>query len=287
MYNLSRKTKLSLSISILTGLLFISISQTHEYFTNTSTEAPIHLHFHKHNQIALSACEGTLYPDLCVSTVASFPDLTSKSLPQIISSTVSHTLKEVKASSTNCSVIERSLAGNDSVQKRALDDCLELLDDTIAELNDVVFDLSSKKSASRNFHDLQTLLSAAITNQYTCVDGFNFATGNKYVRGHIQDRILTISNHVSNILVMVNKIKMKAEDVRTRKLSSSAASEVFPEYGRVKKGFPTWVSSKDRRMLQSAVNETKYDLVVAKDGTGNFTTVGEAVEAAPNNSDTR
>ena len=119
------------------------------------------------------------------------------------------------------------------------------------------------------------------------MDGFDFATGNKYVRGYIQDRILTISNHVSNILVMVNKIKMKAEDVRTRKLSAAAASEVFPEYGRVKKGFPTWVSSKDRRMLQSAVNETKYDLVVAKDGTGNFTTVGEAVEAAPNNSDTR
>ncbi|EXB33529.1 putative pectinesterase/pectinesterase inhibitor 39 [Morus notabilis] len=194
---------------------------------------------------------------------------------------LSHTLKEVKASSTNCTNIERNLRSSDPVQKRALDDCLELLDDTIAELNDVVFDLSSRKSASKHFHDLQTLLSGAMTNQYTCVDGFDFAKG-KYVRSNIQERLLTISNHVSNILVMVNKIK--SEHKATNRPTSS---EVFPEYGRVKNGFPTWVSSKDRRMLQSTVNATKFDLVVAKDGTGNFTTIGEAVAAAPNNSETR
>lgn len=34
-------------------------------------------------------------------------------------------------------------------------------------------------------------------------------------------------------------------------------------------------------------NETKYDLVVAKDGSGNFTTIGDAVVAAPNMSKTR
>ncbi|XP_024026235.1 pectinesterase [Morus notabilis] len=120
-----------------------------------------------------------------------------------------------------------------------------------------------------------------MTNQYTCVDGFDFAKG-KYVRSNIQERLLTISNHVSNILVMVNKIK--SEHKATNRPTSS---EVFPEYGRVKNGFPTWVSSKDRRMLQSTVNATKFDLVVAKDGTGNFTTIGEAVAAAPNNSETR
>jgi len=64
-------------------------------------------------------------------------------------------------------------------------------------------------------------------------------------------------------------------------------NEVFPEYGKMKDGFPSWVSPNDRKLLQAAVNETKFDLVVAKDGSGNFTTIGAAVAAAPNSSATR
>jgi pectinesterase len=58
-------------------------------------------------------------------------------------------------------------------------------------------------------------------------------------------------------------------------------------YGRVRRGFPSWVSAADRRRLQQQVVPVAPDLVVAKDGSGNFTTVGEAVAAAPNNSETR
>lgn len=81
---------------------------------------------------------------------------------------------------------------------------------------------------------------------------------------------------MSNSLVMLQKIP-----------GVHRKPEVFPGYGRVKGGFPTWVSSKDRKLLQASVNETKFDLIVARDGTGNFTTISEAVAAAPNNSDTR
>lgn len=68
---------------------------------------------------------------------------------------------------------------------------------------------------------------------------------------------------------------------------NSNNKEEFEEYGEVKGGFPTWLSGKERRLLQAAVNETKYNLVVAKDGSGNFKTIGEAVAAAPNSSATR
>ncbi|KAF7823783.1 pectinesterase-like [Senna tora] len=40
-------------------------------------------------------------------------------------------------------------------------------------------------------------------------------------------------------------------------------------------------------ILMASFNETRFDFVVAKDGTGNFTTIGEAVAAAPNSSTTR
>ncbi|KAM7527035.1 hypothetical protein LguiB_030445 [Lonicera macranthoides] len=69
--------------------------------------------------------------------------------------------------------------------------------------------------------------------------------------------------------------------------SNKSEREEFEEYGEVKGGFPTWLSGKERKLLQAAVNETTYNLVVAKDGSGNFRTIGEAVAAAPNSSATR
>lgn len=59
--------------------------------------------------------------------------------------------------------------------------------------------------------------------------------------------------------------------------------------------FPDWVSKKDRRFLQDAGdgydNDGEYDpseiLVVAADGSGNFTTINEAISFAPNMSNDR
>ncbi|KAF5937334.1 hypothetical protein HYC85_024840 [Camellia sinensis] len=231
-----------------------------------------------HTQIANTTCDGTLYPDLCVSTISTFPDLLLKSLPQIIAATVNHSVTEVRASESNCSGILRTIPELAPLDKQALDDCIELLDNTIAELKTVIADLSANKTTSKHFRDLQTLLSGAMTNQYTCLDGFAYSKGN--VRPYIEDRLDKISHHVSNALAMLRKIP-------AANAAAHGGGEVFPEYGKVRGGFPTWVSRKDRRLLQAAVNQTRYNLVVAKDGSGNFTTIGEAVAAAPNSSETR
>ncbi|GMY16965.1 pectinesterase 3-like [Fagus crenata] len=277
MYNLKKRTKPLLTllpISAIALVLLLSSITPLKKSPNITTNIS-HLHLHKHIQVAHSTCQGTLYPELCVSTLSSFPDLASKSLQQIISATVNHTVIEVKSSSANCIGIRKNLRNSDPLQKRALDDCLELFENTIAELKTTISDLSSKKSTSKHYDDLRTLFSAAMTNQYTCLDGF--ANGKANVRDIIKYNLYNISQHVSNSLVILNKIP----GVNTSK------SEVTHEFGNMKSGFPSWVSRKDRRLLQSSVKVTNYNLVVAKDGTGNFTTIGEAVAAAPNSSTTR
>lgn len=134
-------------------------------------------------------------------------------------------------------------------------------------------DLSSEKSSpAKHYNHLRTLLSAAMTNQYTCLEGFDSSneTG-KALKDEMESRLRTTCKHVSNALVMLKKIP-----------------GVVDEYGPMKNGFPTWVGSKARKLLQtSSANQTKYNLVVAKDGTGNFTTITDAVAAAPNSSATR
>ncbi|BAT95745.1 hypothetical protein LR48_Vigan10g027800 [Vigna angularis] len=260
-------------LTVLSALLFFA---TH--LTNTPTRATQkHLHFQKHIQVAQSTCQGTLYPELCVSTLATFPDLTSKSLPQLISSVVNHTIYEVKSSFYNCSSLKKKIRNLNPLDQRALDDCLKLFEDTNLELKATIDDLSKSTIGSKRHHDLQTLLSGAMTNLYTCLDGFAYSKGR--VRDRIEKKLLEISHHMSNSLAMLKKVP------EVKKTTSK--SEVFPEYGKMKKGFPSWVSPNDRKLLQASVDETKFDLVVAKDGTGNFTTIGEALAVAPNSSTTR
>lgn len=275
-----RRTRLLLALlpsSAIFLLLFVLsvVSVTTLKKNPKTTDAP-HLRVHKHFQVAHSACEGTLYPELCVSTLLSVPDLASKRVPELISVTINRTLSELGASSSNCSSIGQSYPNFNILEKRAINDCLELFHDTIVELKSALNDLSPKKSPSRHYHDLQTLFSGAMTNQYTCLDGFAYSDGN--VRDVIKSSLYNISRHVSNSLVMLKKIPGD---------NMSSKYEVFPEYGRIKRGFPTWLSLNDRKLLQKSVNLTKFDLIVAKDGSGNFTTITEAVEAAPNKSNTR
>uniref|UniRef100_A0A1S3XAY4 Probable pectinesterase/pectinesterase inhibitor 39 n=1 Tax=Nicotiana tabacum TaxID=4097 RepID=A0A1S3XAY4_TOBAC len=184
---------------------------------------------------------------------------------------------KVRASAHNCSDLRRHVPKLEPIEKRALQDCVELLGETIAELRTALTDLSPKKSASKHYNDIQTLLSAAMTNEDTCLDGLFYSTKNNLTR-YVEDNLHTIAHHVSNSLAMLNKIK---------RTSVSSSEEVFPEYGAMKNGFPKWLKRRERALLQVPVNETKFDLAVAKDGSGNFTTINEALSAASNSTNTR
>nr|DAD21817.1 TPA_asm: hypothetical protein HUJ06_023280 [Nelumbo nucifera] len=140
----------------------------------------------------------------------------------------------------------------DPLQEMALDDCLELLDETVADLKSALSSLSPKNSPSRHYNDLGTLLSAAMIYQYTCLDGFAHSKGN--VREEIKQGLYNISHSVSNFLATLKKIP---------KSNRSSKPEVFPEYGRMVGGSPRWVSPRDRKRLQASTNTTKFDMVVA------------------------
>ena len=49
------------------------------------------------------------------------------------------------------------------------------------------------------------------------------------------------------------------------------------------KGVPTWMNSNERRMLKGAAagEKPKPNVVVAKDGSGEFKTINEALAAMP------
>ncbi|XP_041997528.1 probable pectinesterase/pectinesterase inhibitor 32 [Salvia splendens] len=109
--------------------------------------------------------------------------------------------------------------------------------------------------------DVKTLLSGALTNHYTCIEGFDGTNG--VVKSLVSGSLDHVTALVLNLLSMVKSNSGRGG----RRLTSSDQ-------------FPHGIKSHDRKLLQSASGATA-DAVVAADGTGNFSSVAEAVRAAP------
>ncbi|KAF5191183.1 Pectinesterase/pectinesterase inhibitor PPE8B [Thalictrum thalictroides] len=145
-------------------------------------------------------------------------------------------------------------------KSNAISDCIKLLNDTMD-------DLSMSQSVIQNLHgeyygtgnrnaDLKTWLSAAIENQYTCIEGFQGVQGLDKIK--FINNLKSITLQISNILGMVSDVS-------------------FVETKGDNGNFQTRQWSSEKCLVSTFV-------VVAKDGSGNFTSIRDAVLSAPSKS---
>lgn len=161
-------------------------------------------------------------------------------------------------------------------ERNALRDCLEMLDQTLYELGQAIDDLHGLRVSYGN---LKTLVSAAMTNQNTCIDGFFEleeldSENQKGLKDHLQGLLSPISESMSNCLAM---IRNQEQILNSQKRVSSSATKKSS-----KKRFPKWMLPGDRNLMQRIVPRIRADIVVAADGSGHYETIGEALKMAPN-----
>lgn len=225
-----------------------------------------------------SVCSVTLYPDVCVSTLLAHPESrkagSSKELATIVVKVTLYELKNLSAS-LSYEIGRQPITGQSS--QSAVYDCLELFGYSLRQLSDSLGSLESSEWTKQEADNVLTWLSASLTNQDTCIEGVN---GNNYGNPLLPDgALLKISKLLSNSLAMVNNIS----PARTgrRLLIDPIASELFS----VDDGFPSWLSPADRRLLHEVLpGGIQANAVVAKDGSGNYKTITEAINAAPSKS---
>lgn len=239
---------------------------------------------HHINAQFITSCKQTPYPSVCAHHMSNSPlntqddqtdGLTFHDL--VVSSTMDQAMYLHRLVSTV--KLRRSLHKHAT---SALIDCLELYEDTIDQLN------HSRRSYGQEFsaHDRQTSLSATIANQDTCRNGFKdfnlTSSYSKYFPIHIH-RNLTKS--LSNSLA-VSKAAAEAEAVAEKHPATA-----FTKFSKQRGGggrrlmfsdekFPSWLPLSDRKLLEDSETTTKADLVVAKDGSGHYTSIQQAVNAA-------
>ncbi|KAF8389980.1 hypothetical protein HHK36_024500 [Tetracentron sinense] len=215
----------------------------------------------------VSSCSQTPYPEICNSFISTNPlatlEETKLGFRDVALGVTMH-----QAERAYQLVSAMDLSSFDERAKLAWTDCLELFEDTVTQLNRSI---GSKNPTSMK--DAQTWLSAAITNQQTCQNGLTELNSSSHL-AFFPFMFTNFSKLLSNSLA-INKAAV-----------GSSSATLFDKKGGDRRllsnGYPTWVSVADRKLLQSSgrTAASKADVVVAKDGSGNYKTITEAVAAS-------
>ncbi|XP_054782847.1 pectinesterase-like [Prosopis cineraria] len=268
---MSKKNKKLFYLAFFTFLLLVSII-TVAIVVRVSTD---NVPFTRSHAVVKVSCSSALYPELCFSAIAAEPGFTEKvsSHKDVIQLSLNITIRAVQ----NNSVSLKKLQTRADLTKRAqtaLEDCLKIIDHTLYALRGSI---SYLNDSSYHADDLKTLVSSAITDQETCLDGFSHDDKDRNVREGLGDGHLNVERMSSNALAMIMNMTDTEDSITSGKMM-----EVEEEDGIT---WPEWISTADRRLLQASTVDA--DVVVAADGSGNYTTVSEAVAAAPEQSSTR
>lgn len=233
--------------------------------------------------VVKSTCAATLYPELCVSTInAAAPSAAVTTSKDVLITALNYTIYTVER---NFFTVKK-LAGDSGRkppltprEKVALHDCLEMIDDTLDELRSSEAELDdfgfSNFTLADHKETLMTLLSAAQTNQESCLDGFSHDGADKKVREALIDGQMHVFRLVSNVMAIINNLTDAETATKNSTFNGRRLGEEWPE----------WLSAGDRRLLQAT--SVTPDVTVAADGSGNYLTVAAAVAAAPEGSTRR
>nr|GEW19629.1 putative pectinesterase/pectinesterase inhibitor 24 [Tanacetum cinerariifolium] len=204
-----------------------------------------------------AVCDTTLYPDTCMSSLSPLANSTHIQLEDILKLSVVVSIAELSKVST----------------LPELKNCSELLDLALDHLNDTLSAATDAdlKSIGSILDDLMTWLSASGTFQQTCIDSVQ-----ENVVGYLQKS----TELTSNSLAIVKGLSSVASSFnqRRRLMSLAGSSEM-----------PIWLSGKDRKLLQKTNLPAgiKADIVVAKDGSGKYKKISDALKAVPEKSKKR
>ncbi|CAI9098932.1 OLC1v1035671C1 [Oldenlandia corymbosa var. corymbosa] len=215
-----------------------------------------------------SLCKSTPYPELCYDsfTLSDFVKNICPNHLALLQHSLQTALSEAGKLSNHFSISQPNIV---ETQKGTLQDCNDLHVITISSLKKSVSRVNSILS-STNLDDARAYLSAALTNKYTCLEGLDSASGSSKLP--LITSMINAYKHVSNALSLLP--------------SKSGGTSSLSQMRRRLMGFPRWISTKGRRILEGSDSEYNSSnvLTVAIDGTGNFTSLADAIKFTPNNS---
>ncbi|XP_078444585.1 pectinesterase 2-like [Wolffia australiana] len=204
-------------------------------------------------------CEYTRFPRDCVDAL--LPRQQSASAVDDVSTAALALVDTIMEEMTKPGLTILSLEASEAAgAAEAVEYCKELMEMSFRRLNQTMKAL--KSAPSKKKEDIRTWLSAVITFQETCKDAAEELPSHQSKL--MSTKMKSLAALSSNALALANRIPKTSVDESSLYRSSEAR-------------LPSWVTKKNFTLLASA--DTKASAVVAADGSGDFTSVMEALDA--------
>jgi len=173
---------------------------------------------------------------------------------------------------------------SNSTVKMALEDCKDLLEFAIDELE--ASEILVKENNINNINDrvseLKNWIGAVVAYQQSCLDGFD-SDKEKDMQSKLQTQGLDdVGKLTALALDVVSSFAEILSDFNldlTTKTSSRRLLDLEQD------GYPSWLSMPDRKLLADAGKggSVTPNVIVAKDGSGDYKTVLDAINSYPKN----
>lgn len=230
-------------------------------------------------------CETTDYQTTCVQALKN--DTSNSTNPKdLIEVAFQATIKYINEAVEKSVVIQE--AESDPRARSALESCRELSNRAAEDLQRSFHKFSGFDiiNVGDILLELKIWLSGAITHQETCLDGFVDVPGDAGEK--MRQALNTSMQMTSNSLAMVAEIATYLETMGIggsqgrRRLLSEGSLDVLGHDNDML--VPEWMDFETRRLLASSPQQLKPNLIVAKDGSGKYRTINEALKDIPKNS---
>lgn len=227
-------------------------------------------------------CSVTNYPGSCYASISELKTSNTSDPEKLFRLSLQVALNALQKVSTLLPE-KWSNSTKDPGVKKALGVCQTVFDDAIDMLNDSISAMNAKDGERlltvTKINDLKTWLSTTLTDQDTCLDALEEV--NATIIEDVKDLMNNSTEFASNSLAIVSKILGILGDFKI-----PVHRRLLGTVGGSGSKFPEWVRAADRKLLQQNSNP-KPNVVVAKDGSGDVTTIREAIAKVPKKSATR
>ncbi|KAK1409200.1 hypothetical protein QVD17_35725 [Tagetes erecta] len=176
---------------------FIIINATSRF--RLETESDVYTGFIK------SSCQTTRYADLCYKTLSPYASTIQTNPMELANVALTSSLKSAK--STSKAVWELSKGQDLSMRDgQAVADCLDNMSDSVDEMKKSMVAMREMEGADfdENLGNVKTWVSAALTNEDTCMDGFEENDGK--MKEKIRGYIVSVAELTSIALSLITNI---------------------------------------------------------------------------------
>uniref|UniRef100_A0A7N0UUK2 Pectinesterase n=1 Tax=Kalanchoe fedtschenkoi TaxID=63787 RepID=A0A7N0UUK2_KALFE len=222
-----------------------------------------------------SFCAPTQYKEECKATLGPVARNASASPNDFIKAAIEAALEEVnKSLNLSISLVD---SAKDKTERMAVEDCRDLMQFAVDALEASFATVRDGELRSINdrVDDLRNWIGSVINFQQSCLDQIERPD----LKSTLQNGYLNATQLTSNALAIATDFSNILQAMNVRLPAAPSSRQLF---SLTETGYPLWMSAADRKLLQ-ADTQPQPNAVVAKDGSGQFNTISDALAAYPTN----